>query len=285
MQIILLSENSEGLSIANKLTSEGHTVNCFIKGNGLSGSGLINLIPSWRPLVGKSNLVIASKPGFNSIYTLLTQWSIPTIGFTSPFEAVQDQYLTGWFNGSDWIKPLFKVWKYKELLTGGLGPRTECMGVVTRPTSETLDELIPMLRKEGFTGPVNGFDYDFIEAFMEGLREPMTDLIFETVQGIKKEINVSKDWLIAVRLTVPRSSINTEIKGLTKENLKHLYLVDVRKEDDKYFCSGETVLKATARGRTPEEARKRVYRTLDNLKIQNKQYRLDIGEGISSYEH
>lgn len=282
MRILLLSENGEGLSIANKIASEGHTVNCFIKGNGLSGSGLINLIGSWRPLVGKSNMVIATSPGLDGAYELLSRLGIPTIGFKAPCEVVDDTYLTGWFNGLDWIEPLFKVWKYKNLLTGNLGPRVECMGVVTRPTTESLDEFTPMLKKEGFTGPVNGFDYDFTEALMEGLREPITDLIFETVQGIKKKINVSKDWLIAVRLTVPESSFDTEIKGLTEESLKHLSLVGVRRDKGVYLCSGKTVLKATARGRTPEEARKRVYRTLDNLKIKDKQYRLDIGEGVRS---
>lgn len=220
----------------------------------------------------------------------------------------------GWFNGRSWITPFNHTFEERRLFEGGLGPTTGCMGtvVVAAPddsqlVKSTLQRLTRTLKKAAYMGPVTvrcvvneggiyalglnmSFGYDSIEAIMEGLREPTLDLLFETSRGVKKEMALTHDYLIAVRLSVPpwpfRGSNGDvpgkPILGVGRENLSHLFLTDVYRDNGKYkVAMGDgIVLKATARGRSVREAQRRVYRTLDNIQVQDKQYRLDIGSRV-----
>jgi len=222
----------------------------------------------------------------------------------------------GWFNGRDWITPFTHTFEEKRFLYKNMGQVTDCMGNVVlalkRPNKlvkETLLKLTAALRSEGYRGPLGiscivtedkayalkpfiSFSYDALEALMEGLMEPVSDVIFETAQGTKKNMDVSWDYLIAVRMTIPPWPMakpdpklaGVPVLGLHAENLKHIYLTDVYKQGSDYFwAAGDgVVLKATAHGRDVEEVRRRVYRTLDSVSMLDKQYRLDIGKRVNS---
>lgn len=220
----------------------------------------------------------------------------------------------GWFNGRDWIQPFNHTFEEKRFLEGDLGPNTGCMGNVvmsagdSRLVKETLVRLTPYLRKAGIVGPIDincmvnetgayaleltcRFGYDAIEALTEGLKEPLSDVLFETATGTKKSMKLTTDFMIAVRLSVPpwpsldsNQDSGAPILGLTEENLKHVFLTDVYIENGVYKTAGGdgVILKATARGIHVHEARRRVYRTLDNIEVQDKQYRLDIGKRVDS---
>lgn len=217
----------------------------------------------------------------------------------------------GWFNGRDWISPFNHTFEEKRFLEGNKGSNTGCMGnvVVTttgdKLTNATVVKFAPFLKRIGYRGPLDintiiendriyaleitaRLGYDAIEALMEGLKEPVTDLFFETAVGVKKKMNITNDYMIAVRLSVPpwphgepaNESVGMPIIGINEFNLKHLYLTDAyRNEGEDYLYAGGdgAVLKVTARGRDIQEARNRVYRTIDNLTIQDVQYRSDIG--------
>lgn len=216
----------------------------------------------------------------------------------------------GWFNGRDWIKPFNHTFEEKKLFEGDKGPNTGCMGNVVITTEgdklvdSTIRKVTPLLKRINYRGPVdincivNGEDlyaleftarlgYDAIEALLEGIKESVTDLFFETAMGVKKEIDITKDYMIAVRVSVapwPHSEPDKEDKGmpiigLVEDNLKHIFLTDVYKDgvDYKYAAGDGVILKATARGRSIEEARSRVYRTIGNIMIQDAQFRNDIG--------
>jgi phosphoribosylamine--glycine ligase len=132
----------------------------------------------------------------------------------------------GWFNGRDWIRPFNHTFEEKRFMEGNLGPNTGCMGNVVlaresnKLTKATVEKLKPFLLKIGYRGPVDincivnekgafaleataRFGYDAIEALIEGLREPALDLFFECATGTKKEMDITGDSMIAVRLTVP----------------------------------------------------------------------------------
>ena len=219
----------------------------------------------------------------------------------------------GWFNGRDWIQPFNHTFEEKKFLAGDKGPNTGCMGNVVVTTEgnklvdRTLKKLTSYLKGVGYRGPmdvnaiVNGdqlyaleitarLGYDAIEALMEGLKEPVTDLFFETAVGVKKEMDITKDYMIAVRGSVPPwphgepDTHGMPVIGINEENLRHLYLTDVYKEDEQYLYAGGdgVVVKATAHGQSVEQAQSRVYRTLNNLTIQDMQYRLDIGNRVSN---
>jgi len=155
------------------------------------------------------------------------------------------------------------------------------MGTVARAVNEALklDKFTEELKRDGFKGFSGGFQDNMMDLLIEGLREPITDLIFETATGTKKEMDLTEDSLICVRVTSDVS--NTMIYGLNEESLKHIHLYNVSKDlAGNYYSWGGTVLKVCARGRNVKEARRRVYRTLNNIDLEDKQYRTDIGEGI-----
>lgn len=243
------------------------------------------------------------------------EWALSTIPADTPL--IVQKLITGvevstegWFNGRDWIRPFNHTFEEKRFLEGNLGPNTGCMGNVVvacgedKLVKETVMKLTPFLSKVGYRGPVDinsivneggayvleatmRFGYDAIEALMEGLMEPVVDLLFETALGAKKEMKLSSDRLIAVRVSVPpwphaptkATQAGRPLIGVNEDSLRHLYLTDIYKQGDDYlFAAGDGVVyKATARGRSLQEARTRVYRTVQNVKILDMQYREDIG--------
>ncbi|MGI0134998.1 MAG: hypothetical protein ACREBW_08595, partial [Candidatus Micrarchaeaceae archaeon] len=148
--------------------------------------------------------------------------------------------------------------------------------------------------------------YDAIETLYEGLHgETFADFLFGVAMGRKEIMRLSSDTLIAVRLSIPPWPISKPapddwgepVGGITPANLPHLYFTDLyRDRDGKYKTAGGdgVLLKATARGRAVEntingkpvldftrEARRRVYRTLEGIKVSSAQYRTDIGSRVN----
>lgn len=222
----------------------------------------------------------------------------------------------GWWNGRDWIEPFNHTFEEKRFLEGDLGPNTGCMGNVVigarrrnRLIRETVEKLTPFLKRTSYRGPVDincivnetgayaleitaRFGYDAIEALMEGLNEPIADVLFEVGMGVKKEFDLTTEFMIAGRLSVPpwpHADESGEKKGLpilgiNEKNLKHIYLSDAYREGNNYYyaASDGVVLKATARGVSVREAQRRMLRTLGNIKVSDKQYRRDIGDRVDS---
>jgi phosphoribosylamine--glycine ligase len=222
----------------------------------------------------------------------------------------------GWFNGRDWIKPFNHTFEEKRLMDGGLGPQTGCMGNVVvacegcRLTRATVEKLKPLLVKIGWRGPVDvncivneegafgleataRFGYDAIEALLEGVRMGAGDFLREIANGTMESMDVSREFLIGVRLAVPPYPSEDEdapapwgepILGINEQNIGHLWPCNVMIEDNLFKTSGADglTLVATARGDDLALARRRVYRTLDNLRVGGKMYRRDIGARVEN---
>lgn len=233
----------------------------------------------------------------------------------------------GWFNGRDFIKPFNHTFEEKRLLVGNLGPNTGCMGNVVfahesnKLTRATVERLGPFLKMVGYRGPIDincivsekhayalestsRFGYDAIEALSEGLQEPLSDLLFETAVGTKKEMAVTRDAMMSVRLTIPPwpntvprpDAWGEPILGIDEKALDHLYLEDVYRDDDGVYRTAGAegiICKATATGRKStlpngggtdyvREASRRCYRLLDNISVGAKQYRTDIGRRVNA---
>jgi phosphoribosylamine--glycine ligase len=221
----------------------------------------------------------------------------------------------GWFNGRDWIKPFNHTFEEKRFMIGEVGKLTGCMGNLVvnahegdKLVQETLLKMTPALKACSYRGPFDincivtkekayalemscRFGYDAIDALMEGLKEPMADLLFETAMGVKKTIDYTNDFSIAVPISrdpwpachpqdLKEPDEGMPVSGITEDNLKHIYLKDIYKDKDTYryaACDG-VLMKVTAHGRTIKETRDRVYRTVHNIKAIDIQYRVDIGE-------
>ena len=243
----------------------------------------------------------------------IRRWEEEQYGsFTVPSSDSVSLRVEGWWNGRDFVQPFLLIFRDVRLLTGYLGPEVESMGSTVlalpscRLTQVTLEKLRPFLNKVSYRGPVSiqllvgeekavalrsaaSLQFDETEAFMEGLREPILDVLFETATGAKKKFEVSDDTMISVRM-ITFSGGPLEVRD--PKALEHVWLSDVQKMGSMYFCPGgrKVVLKATAIGRRQEdkkdytrEARNRVYRTLSNVDLPDKAYRLDIGEAVNGY--
>ena len=225
----------------------------------------------------------------------------------------------GWFNGRDWVRPFNHTFEEKKFLVDNLGPATGCMGNVVlransnRLTRATIEKLKPFLSTIGYRGPVDvncivgptracaleitaRMGYDAVEALLEGLREPIIDLFFEVAAGTKKEMAVTDQTMMAVRLSIPpwpmgkpkEKDYGEPVLGLDEPVLKHVAATDLYCEKGKYFTAGGdgVLLKATACG-SPQgsdlttEASRRVYRTLSNIRVNGKQYRTDVGARVN----
>ena len=207
----------------------------------------------------------------------------------------------GFFNGRDWISPTFYAVLDHKLATGDLGPVVGAMGTSLMRSNHSfiLNEMTPgfsrmglrdmvtvLLSADGVTGIACGLAYDILECIIEGMKGRVTDLFFELATGVGKALDFTRDLVVSVKLTVPPfpylsgHTTRQPIQGLGAENLKHIYLDGVEILDDRYtICTASgCVLKAAARGRDLREAKRRVYRTLENLETESKQYRIDIGE-------
>lgn len=214
----------------------------------------------------------------------------------------------GWFNGTDWITPFNHTFEEKKLMPGNTGPGTGCMGNVVIPAQhdklvkETLEKMTPFLRKAGYRGPLDincivnqdtayfleftcRMGYDAVEALMTGLKEPVGALLFETATGVKKEMALTKDYMISVRLAQPpypfhfQDGAEAPLEGIIPENRKFIYLCGVKKVKDNLLTTGSdgVVAKVTASGRSIQEARSRVKRTLNNIKGIDLFWRHDVG--------
>jgi phosphoribosylamine--glycine ligase len=237
----------------------------------------------------------------------------------------------GWFNGSSFVKPFNHTFEDKRFLAGDLGQNTGCMGNIViradsnRLTKETIERTEPFLRMLGYRGPfdintiVNAdgaralevtsrMGYDAVEALFEGLDEPAGDFLFDIAMGTKREMALTADTMIAVRLSIPpwpmrrpdRDSGGEPVLGIDDDTLLHLFLTDLAKDGEQFVTAGGdgVLLKATAIGAvTPPkplnngkrsrpdytyEARRRVYRLLDKIKVSSKQYRTDIGARVNN---
>lgn len=334
MKILFLSTSGDGLGMANRLASESNTVSFFsTKDLDQAGDGLVDKVSSWRPLVGKSDLIVCDNQIFANYEDTLRRNGKPVIGTSLLGNFMQgvkredflkrcgltmctnnEQIVTihGWFNGRDWVKPFYMSQIENYLFPQNLGPIVECMGCTVKSLIERplfADEIGEGLRKLGMKdfitvsyginsdgsvgcrGVFPGFVYDVIETVAEGIRENLSDTLFEISTGIAKRFSLSTDYLLGVRMTVPPYPYDSitgtlgKVEGIDENNLNHIYLSDVVKNDSGYYLTGNRglVLKCTARGRSIKEAQRRVYRTLGNIKAPYKQYRIDIGNTAQEF--
>ena len=220
----------------------------------------------------------------------------------------------GWFNGKTFLTPFNHTFEEKRFMPGNLGITTGCMGNVVlaaesdKLTRATVEKVAPFLRMAGYRGPfdincivnesgayaleVSGrMGFDAIEAFAELLDEPLGQFLAGVAGGTTTPMALGSDFSIAIRLSIPpwpvqkpdQASFGEPILGITDETLEHLFLTDVYREGGKYFtAAGDGVLlKATARAPSVAGVQRKVYRLLDGIGVDGKQYRTDIGDRVA----
>lgn len=227
----------------------------------------------------------------------------------------------GWFNGKEWTKPFNHTIEKKRLMEGDKGPNTGCMGNVVwlsfgdKLTTMALEPLVPLLARVGYVGPLDvncivtpdqayfleftaRFGYDALQALTELLRGGLFEYLWAVATRGNTERMFLKDQIaMAVRLSVPPWPNTTfregmkDIEGLQvidapEEALKHVWFADVKlDEGGKYVLAGVDGMVGclTARGENLREARRRVYRSVQNLVIhRDVQWRYDIDKDVET---
>ena len=335
MRFLFVSRRGASLSLATKIVHEGHIVHFFVNNllYKVLGRGIID-----KAQMGEfhnCDVVIFDEAGMGEYASRMAK-NKPVIGssvFADLFNNNIDYkqkvlakaklqlgnnigekiYVTGLFNGFNFVKPFHSYFKKTKFMENDLGIDTESMGCLlwyhksNKITKATFQRLLKELKKTGYIGAITfecsilenilsinnvylGFTYDNFYAALEGIRQEYGEMFYRLAFDSIKRIKGSPDWLVATRVTIPPYPLPmnkelrkpTLIEGLNKENLKHIWLRDVAYENGRYSSAGcdGYLFTVTARGLTPKKAFRRTYRTINNLKIENIQYRRDIYNGF-----
>lgn len=331
MRFLFVSRRGASLSLATKIVHEGHIVHFFVNNKfyQVLGRGIID-----KAQIGEfhnCDVVIFDEAGMGRTASKMAK-SKPVIGSSSFSDMFNDNleykqqvlaksklklgnnigekiYITGLFNGFNFVKPFHSYFKKTKFMENDLGIDTESMGCLlwfhkaNKISKNTLHKIRNELKKTGYIGAVTfecsiledilsinnvhlGFTYDNFYACLEGIRQDYGEMFYRLAFDSIKRIKASNDWLTATRVTIPPYPLpmsdkipkHTRIEGLNKENLKHIWLRDVAYQDGMYRSAGcdGYLMTITARGLTPRKAIRRTHRTIHNLKINNIQYRKDI---------
>ena len=221
-------------------------------------------------------------------------------------------YVTTWFNGRTFICTYSSL-VYRRFMSGGRGPDVRFTGVVSNFSLPSdliyntfLKPLERILRRANHRGcftihaVVTGDMYS-VHEISASFASPLALLLFENsklstsevllklLDETSKPVQTLEPWATGLLLTIPPYPYNmpsesTPIKGLELPALKHLWLVDARRESGEWFTGGVNgkIGYVTARGSHLQEAVKRAYRTVKRLEIRDLQFRDDVGKDLNS---
>jgi phosphoribosylamine--glycine ligase len=133
------------------------------------------------------------------------------------------------------------------------------------------------------------FGYPTISIHLEGILNPSGEWLVKLAQGENFELRTKKGFQIGVVVAVPpfpfydpeEGEIYKDMSIVFKRNSMegvHLGFLKFSEGDWRLASSWGFALIVTGSGTTVAEARKMVYNRIDDIVLQNKFYRTDIGE-------
>ena len=217
------------------------------------------------------------------------------------------------FNGKDFIMPIYVNFEHKKMFPGNIGPSTGEMGtsMLWLPPNvifnETLLKMKEKLKQSGYVGYidinciVNGkgiypleftsrFGYPTISIQMDGVLNEWGELLYSLAKKDKFELKTKKGFQVGVIIAVPPfpfrdpdsfKKYSEEATIIFKKPISEgVHLGDVKFVDGNWILAGISgyALIIVGTGTTMEEARKSVYNKVSNIIIPNMFYRTDIGE-------
>jgi len=241
-------------------------------------------------------------------------WSRKIKGFQlQKFVAGVEVAVGGFFNGKNFIYPFNINFEHKKLFPGEKGPSTGEMGTLmywedsNAIFHNTLVKMEKVLAESGYVGYydinciVNGrgiypleitarFGYPTINVQMEGILDPMGELMYKLAGGEFFEFKTRKGFQIGVVVAVPPFPFSSrdifsiyEDSSILFKNPHYtegVHICDVKIVDGDWKLAGDSgyALVVTGSGITVEEARNQAYNRIKNIRLQNMFYRVDIGE-------
>jgi len=233
---------------------------------------------------------------------------ITSLGWpTEPLTTGTHLYISGFFNGANYIASYASI-IYRRHMAGGAGQDLGCTGMLGQfkglspKTFHTfLSPLENMLKKTSHKGCVHihamvDGDKFCVKEIFTSFMHPLSLLLYENtnltasdimlrlLDETSKPIIAVDEWAAGVQLSIPpyphgmKEGFDLPIEGLVAGNLRHLWFADVAKFDKEYKTGNYGLVGyCTAHGKDEQEAIRRMYRTIGNIKIADLQYRVDIG--------
>lgn len=189
--------------------------------------------------------------------------------------------ITGLFNGRSWISPYIvssSISFSRKYMEGDI--------IVT----DLLEMLSPALQEVGHRGFIQikavideGYihildlsqyiDHNVISVILEGVKDNLCDILFEVAQGVRKSFSMTRDCIATAALS-HNDNVSSRPLHIPEIALSHLTLTNVMKQLNQFLTSNSTgyFLSASARGRSPAEARSRLNRTLSNISFESMTY-------------
>lgn len=214
----------------------------------------------------------------------------------------------GFFNGRTWTRPFFISFNEPTMFPDGIGMQVGTMGATVYSVNSSgkaiaryLLSIEDGLKKIGYFGMVNvlvdksgkvwklylGLLPVVFYGIVEGLKEPLIDMLFGVSSGTKDRIQATESTMVSVWLSRPPwpyqnygngMGADSLVSGIEEGNLRHIHPIELSKNgEDTYMSVGPGLMFVTAIGLGVKQARGRVYRTISNIKVHEMQYRTDIG--------
>ena len=301
--LLLLSDQGEGLSLGYRASLEDVLVKTYVRNcnDELPVFNKMSSVPNPFGLLEQFDFILADSPALGDLSLSCEDKGFKVYG-CSPLSTkllnaevherfldlvygkdrspVGPWYVTTWWTGQSFTPGLLSF-VHSRLMEGERGPVVGCAGSVSIPyplRGEWTDPLIPALQKDGYVGPLTlqldqadrvvhlhlGPYYDLTYAYLEAVKNLNTFLM--NVKELRS-VRLREDVIVTVRATcsltdpVPFKTMQVE-----QEAWRHVHL-SLRGK----FC-------VSGRGTTISEARRRVYRTFDNLTLSPEvMYRNDVG--------
>lgn len=226
-----------------------------------------------------------------------------------------------WFNGEE-VVDVFNVMQEEHLMERERGPNVGGMGSVVWLGNkdsllyrESIAKITLALKKIKYCGPVsidciiNGknlygvklvprFRLNILFILLEMYKGYISDLLYGFASGVQKVMNFKTEYGMGINICVPPFPYEMDynmngsafIGGIDKGNGKHVWFQNVLKDGNDLLCSGYNGMigTVTARGdrvgtwSPVRDAKRRVLRTISNIRIKDLMYREDIGDTVSN---
>ena len=215
------------------------------------------------------------------------------------------------FNGRDFIHPFNINFEHKKLFPGDIGPYTGEMGTLmfwsraSNLFNATLAKMREKLSENQYIGYIDincianskgiyplefttRFGYPTISIQMEGVTSNWGELLYALATGEEFDLKTKRGFQVGAVIAMPPFPFDdkkefSKYKDLTilfkKPNYDGVHLGGVKLVDNDWHLAGESgyVLVITASNSTVENARRNLYRRIENIMLQNMFYRTDIG--------
>jgi len=308
MKFVFMSDNDRLHPVAERVRNEKYDVENNPKRVIKSTSVVVADKPLLIDIYG--NFCIGDSKFSESLLNRSYHDAILIMNNLSKANAPSDTSISCWFNGVDFVFPAVISVNESKFMEDDRGVTVESMGCTLCVCSskkkafvETLLKFKDLLRKVSYCGFFTlecsidqgnikiskiepYFKYDLLYAFLEGTQEEIGRALHEIAIGAKKEFKFPEMCAIAVRISIPPYPYEhikckgVPLNGICTENEKHVWLQNTIRSDRgvvKSNGSHGVIATVTARGSSVRECRRRVYRTIENLDIEEMQFRRDVG--------